>query len=101
MPDALCRERGRQLSSQLLQRVGRLYHLRDRCIGQQALSSIHSPCISEIVKFQGGDKIPRKGGPGISQSDLLVINKVCVVNLVPLNEFYSSSNSSRLILHLT
>lgn len=26
--------------------------------------------------FQGGDKIPRKGGPGISQSDLLVINKV-------------------------
>ena len=24
----------------------------------------------------GGDKIPRKGGPGISQSDLLVINKV-------------------------
>lgn len=30
---------------------------------------------------QGGDKIPRKGGPGISQSDLLVINKVgsCVL----------------------
>lgn len=26
--------------------------------------------------LQGGDKIPRKGGPGISQSDLLVINKV-------------------------
>jgi urease accessory protein len=26
--------------------------------------------------WQGGDKIPRKGGPGISQSDLLVINKV-------------------------
>ena len=25
---------------------------------------------------KGGDKIPRKGGPGISQSDLLVINKV-------------------------
>jgi urease accessory protein len=23
----------------------------------------------------GGDKIPRKGGPGITQSDLLVINK--------------------------
>jgi len=27
-------------------------------------------------RHQGGDKIPRKGGPGISQSDLLVINKV-------------------------
>jgi len=30
-----------------------------------------------IDESQGGDKIPRKGGPGISQSDLLVINKVC------------------------
>jgi urease accessory protein len=30
--------------------------------------------------LQGGDKIPRKGGPGISQSDLLVINKVrCIL----------------------
>ena len=29
-----------------------------------------------IDEWQGGDKIPRKGGPGISQSDLLVINKV-------------------------
>jgi urease accessory protein len=29
-----------------------------------------------ICNPQGGDKIPRKGGPGISQSDLLVINKV-------------------------
>ena len=28
------------------------------------------------IAWQGGDKIPRKGGPGISQSDLLVINKV-------------------------
>lgn len=29
-----------------------------------------------LDRVQGGDKIPRKGGPGISQSDLLVINKV-------------------------
>lgn len=29
-------------------------------------------------RVKGGDKIPRKGGPGISQSDLLVINKVRV-----------------------
>lgn len=28
------------------------------------------------IDVSGGDKIPRKGGPGISQSDLLVINKV-------------------------
>ena len=31
---------------------------------------------------QGGDKIPRKGGPGISQSDLLVINKIDLAPLV-------------------
>lgn len=34
--------------------------------------------MSLIPSDQGGDKIPRKGGPGISQSDLLVINKVPV-----------------------
>jgi urease accessory protein len=27
------------------------------------------------IDVAGGDKIPRKGGPGITQSDLLVINK--------------------------
>ena len=26
--------------------------------------------------YQRGDKIPRKGGPGISRSDLLIINKI-------------------------
>jgi urease accessory protein len=30
----------------------------------------------------GGDKIPRKGGPGITQSDLLVINKTDLAPLV-------------------
>jgi urease accessory protein len=28
-----------------------------------------------VLDVAGGDKVPRKGGPGISQSDLLVINK--------------------------
>jgi urease accessory protein len=28
-----------------------------------------------VIDVCGGDKIPRKGGPGITQSDLLVINK--------------------------
>ncbi|KAH0832237.1 urease accessory protein ureG [Lanmaoa asiatica] len=35
-----------------------------------------------LTKFQGGDKIPRKGGPGISQSDLLVINKIDIAEYV-------------------
>ena len=29
-----------------------------------------------VVDVAGGDKVPRKGGPGITQSDLLVINKI-------------------------
>lgn len=29
-----------------------------------------------VIDVSGGDKIPRKGGPGISQSDLLIVNKV-------------------------
>jgi len=29
----------------------------------------------QVIDVCGGDKIPRKGGPGITQSDLLVINK--------------------------
>jgi len=29
----------------------------------------------QVIDVSGGDKIPRKGGPGITQSDLLVVNK--------------------------
>jgi urease accessory protein len=29
-----------------------------------------------VIDVAGGDKIPRKGGPGITRSDLLIINKV-------------------------
>ena len=29
-----------------------------------------------VVDVAGGDKVPRKGGPGVTQSDLLVINKI-------------------------
>lgn len=29
-----------------------------------------------VVDVAGGDKVPRKGGPGVTQSDLLVVNKV-------------------------
>lgn len=42
---------------------------------------------------QGGDKIPRKGGPGISQSDLLVINKA--------RGIFCCASASRFISHLT
>lgn len=32
--------------------------------------------------MSGGDKIPRKGGPGITQSDLLVVNKTDLADIV-------------------
>jgi urease accessory protein len=36
----------------------------------------------QVIDVAGGDKIPRKGGPGITQSDLLVINKIDLANAV-------------------
>ncbi|WP_075601923.1 urease accessory protein UreG [Saccharicrinis aurantiacus] len=35
-----------------------------------------------VIDVSGGDKIPRKGGPGITQADLLVINKIDIAHLV-------------------
>ena len=35
-----------------------------------------------VIDVSGGDKIPRKGGPGVSSSDLLVINKTDLAPLV-------------------
>ena len=35
-----------------------------------------------VIDVAGGDKIPRKGGPGITQSDLLVINKIDLAPMV-------------------
>ena len=35
-----------------------------------------------VIDVSGGDKIPRKGGPGVTRSDLLVINKTDLADLV-------------------
>ncbi|MBB5153779.1 urease accessory protein UreG [Saccharopolyspora phatthalungensis] len=35
-----------------------------------------------VVDVAGGDKVPRKGGPGVTTADLLVINKVDLAELV-------------------
>ena len=35
-----------------------------------------------VIDVAGGDKVPRKGGPGITQSDLLVINKTDLAEVV-------------------
>ena len=41
--------------------------------GGDNLAASFSP---ELVDVAGGDKVPRKGGPGVTRSDLLVINKI-------------------------
>ncbi len=38
-----------------------------------------------VIDVAGGEKVPRKGGPGITQSDLLVINKTDLASLVGAN----------------
>lgn len=35
-----------------------------------------------VIDVAGGDKVPRKGGPGITQSDLLIINKTDLAEAV-------------------
>ena len=35
-----------------------------------------------MIDVAGGDKIPRKGGPGITGSDLLVVNKIDLAEIV-------------------
>ncbi|MCC6984255.1 MAG: urease accessory protein UreG, partial [Bauldia sp.] len=48
--------------------------------GGDNLSATFSPELADltiyVIDVSGGDKIPRKGGPGITKSDLLVINKI-------------------------
>ncbi|KAI9023523.1 urease accessory protein UreG [Phycomyces nitens] len=35
-----------------------------------------------VIDVAGGDKVPRKGGPGITQSDLLVVNKTDLAEII-------------------
>ena len=54
--------------------------------GGDNLTATFSPMLADVQLFvidvAGGDKVPRKGGPGITRSDLLVINKTDLAPLV-------------------
>jgi urease accessory protein len=54
--------------------------------GGDNLAATFSPELSDltlyVIDVSAGDKIPRKGGPGIVKSDLLVINKIDLAPLV-------------------
>jgi urease accessory protein len=49
-----------------------------------------------VIDVSGGDKIPRKGGPGITQSDLLVINKTDLAPFVGANLDVMARDSQRM-----
>jgi len=42
-------------------------------------------CTVYVIDVAGGDKVPRKGGPGVTQSDILVINKTDLADAVGSN----------------
>ncbi|NQZ30121.1 MAG: urease accessory protein UreG [Oceanospirillaceae bacterium] len=54
--------------------------------GGDNLSATFSPELADltlyVIDVSAGDKIPRKGGPGITKSDLLIINKTDLAPLV-------------------
>ncbi len=54
--------------------------------GGDNLSATFSPELSDltiyVIDVAAGDKIPRKGGPGITKSDLLIINKTDLAPMV-------------------
>jgi len=72
-----------------LAELSRLFPLLDLVLiesGGDNLAATFSPELADltiyVIDVAAGDKIPRKGGPGITRSDLLVINKIDLAPLV-------------------
>ena len=68
--------------------------------GGDNLSATFSPELADltiyVIDVASGEKIPRKGGPGITKSDLLVINKVDLADLVGANLSIMDSDTKRM-----
>src|SRR5207245_4587755 len=69
----------------LTKRFGNLDVVLVEAVGDN-LAATFSPELSDltlyVIDVAAGDKIPRKGGPGITKSDLLVINKIDLAPMV-------------------
>ena len=75
----------------------------DLCLiesGGDNLAATFSPELADltiyVIDVAGGDKIPRKGGPGITRSDLLVINKVDLAPFVGANLGVMKADASKM-----
>ena len=68
--------------------------------GGDNLAATFSPELADItiyvIDVSAGEKIPRKGGPGITRSDLLVINKVDLAPLVGADLTIMDADSKRM-----
>jgi len=68
--------------------------------GGDNLAATFSPELSDltiyVIDVAGGEKIPRKGGPGITRSDLLVINKTDLAPHVGANLEVMRADAARM-----
>lgn len=68
--------------------------------GGDNLAATFSPELSDltiyVIDVAGGEKIPRKGGPGITRSDLLVINKIDLAPMVGANLDVMAADTERM-----
>lgn len=68
--------------------------------GGDNLSATFSPYLADasiyVIDVAQGEKIPRKGGPGVTRSDLLVINKTDLAPLVGASLEVMASDSKRM-----
>jgi urease accessory protein len=68
--------------------------------GGDNLAATFSPELADltiyVIDVAAGEKIPRKGGPGITRSDLLVINKIDLAPLVGANLEVMAADSLRM-----
>ena len=53
-----------------------------------------------VIDVAGGDKVPRKGGPGVTRSDLLVINKTDLAALVGADLSVMDRDATHVVLDL-
>jgi urease accessory protein len=68
--------------------------------GGDNLAATFSPELADltiyVIDVAAGEKIPRKGGPGITRSDLLVINKIDLAPLVGANLGVMQADAQRM-----
>jgi urease accessory protein len=86
-----------------IEEMNRKFPCADLCLiesGGDNLAATFSPELADltiyVIDVAAGEKIPRKGGPGITRSDLLVINKIDLAPLVGANLAVMQADAARM-----